>query len=235
MDIPNRQHHNELTHVCAHPHPHTRKQHTQRTYTCAHTHTQQTACTTYTCVHAHRDTPTACTTCVYMCAHTGTLLCTRVPTNVLVDTHKHAHTKQTCMYTHVQTRAHTCAHRERVHRALTTCPLPQPCPRQAQTEGLAGSQCPGHDTQSFRRSPVFGVSRQSPHWVAVFSLTHSFCSRPSSPGSWLPPGLRDPSETLPRQEWSNPGRPSYPTPAHIPCRALGATGRPCPFLCSRFC
>ena len=69
----------------------------------------------------------------------------------------------------------------------------------------------------------------------LFSLTHSLCSRPSSPGSWLPPGLREPSETLPRQEWSSPGRPSYLTPAHIPCRALGAAGRPCPFLCSRFC
>lgn len=142
--------------VCAHPYR-TPTDNTQNVLTRAHPQRRAQQREFTTCTRACMPTethPTACTT--YMYVHTCTFSCTRVHMNILVGTHKHAQTKQTCMYSHVQTHAHTRAHREHAQRALTTCP------GQAQTQGLAGSQSPGRGTQSFRRPAVFSGLTSEP-------------------------------------------------------------------------
>ena len=143
-------------HVCAHPYR-TPTDNMQNVLTCAHPQrrAQQREFTMCTRVCMHTEThPTACTT--YMYVHTCTFSCTHVRMNIPVGTHKHAQTKQTCMCSHVQTHAHTRAHREHAQRALTTCP------GQAQTQGSAGSQSPGRGIQSFRRPAVFACLTSEP-------------------------------------------------------------------------
>lgn len=97
--------------------------------------------------------------------------------NMLADTRTHAHTKQTCTYIHVQTRAHTRAHREREHRALTT---------QAGTDpGLSWESVP------WRQCSV--IQEVTSFWGGLTpEPTLGGSVQPSIPGPWLPPWAQGP-------------------------------------------
>lgn len=115
-DIPNRQRHNILTHVCAHPHRYTQwATCPQHTYTCVHpTQIHATARTMYLYMRAPRQT--ACTTYLCVHTHTGHQQTTR-KMYLHVHIHKDAHNRENSLRAHV----HACPQRHTQRHAQHTC------------------------------------------------------------------------------------------------------------------
>lgn len=154
-----RQRTNSLTRVCGTPT--LSRQHAPHTRVCTPTETRPAACTTHACT----------------CAHTQAHVRERVHMNMLADTRKHAHTKQTCTYIHCRP-VHTLVHTgKRVRRALTT---------QAGTDPeLSWGQCPGDALSRSGGHQFWGGSHARAH-------TGGLCSALASQGLVAPLGSGTP-------------------------------------------